>query len=64
MFYIHIFSRGEKSSDFPCDKSDSNCDRTALESAQQRNSRWATAKATEIIRNIQQAYYLENRWCL
>ncbi|AFY89903.1 MAG: hypothetical protein CLLPBCKN_005436 [Chroococcidiopsis cubana SAG 39.79] len=64
MFYIHIINRGEKPSDFPCDKSDSNCDRTALESAQNKNSRRAKAKAIEIMRHIQQVYYLENRWYL
>ena len=64
MFYIHIINRGENSFDFPCDKSDSKCDRTALESAQKRNSYRAKAKAIETIRNIQQIYYLKNRWCL
>jgi len=64
MFYIHIIHRGEKSSDFPCDKFNSKCDITVLESAQNRNSRRAKAKATEIVRNIQRIYYLENRWCL
>ena len=60
MFYIQIINRGENSFDFPCDKSDSKCDRTALESAQNRNSRRAKAKITEISRNVQQVYYLEN----
>ena len=62
MFYIHIINRGEKPSDFPCDKSDFKCDRTALESAQNRNSRRAKTKATELVRNTQQVYYLEHRW--
>jgi hypothetical protein len=64
MFYIHIIKRGDNFSDFACDKSDFKCDRTALESAQKRNSRRAKAKAIETIRNIQQIYYLENRWFL
>lgn len=64
MFYIHIINRGEKFSDFPYNKSDSNCDRTALESAQQANSRKAKTKLTEIVRNTQQIYYLEKRWYL
>ncbi|NHC37893.1 hypothetical protein [Scytonema millei] len=64
MFYIQIIKRGENSSNFPCDRFDSDCDRTALESAQKRNSRRAKAKAIETIRNIQQIYYLENQWCL
>ncbi|MGL4623090.1 hypothetical protein [Chroococcidiopsis sp.] len=64
MFYIQIMNRGENSSGFPYDKSDFKCDRTALESTQNRNSRRAKAKATEIIRHVQQVYYLENRWYL
>lgn len=60
MFYIQIINRGENSSYFPCDKSDFKRDRTALESAQNRNSRRAKAKITEISRNVQQVYYLEN----
>lgn len=48
MFYIYIINRGEKSSDFFYDKFDFKCDRTALESAQKRNSRRAKAKATEV----------------
>lgn len=64
MFYIQIIHRGKNASDFSCDKSDSDCDRTALKSAQKQNSRRAKAKAIETIRNVQQIYYLENRWCL
>jgi hypothetical protein len=47
MFYIHIINRGEKPSDFPYKQFDFKCDRTALESAQNRNSRRAKAKAAE-----------------
>ncbi|MDV2995379.1 MAG: hypothetical protein N4J56_005033 [Chroococcidiopsis sp. SAG 2025] len=64
MFYIQIINRGEKPSGFPGDKFDFKCDRTALEAAQKRNSRRAKANAIEIVRNIQQDYYLENRWYL
>ncbi|MBD2309800.1 hypothetical protein H6G17_30780 [Chroococcidiopsis sp. FACHB-1243] len=64
MFYIQIINPGGKPSDFPGDKFDFQCDCTALESAQNKNSRRAKAKAIEIVRNIQQVYYLENRCCL
>ncbi len=62
MFYIHLNHQGGNSKNFPPDKRLSIFIWAEVDPAQKDNSALANAKATAAIRNIQQVYYLENRW--